>query len=76
MEVVDSKHWFKPMEVAKMGLIKNSRGAESSVMGNYNFILELIKSGRLKAKNYSPGSQRPYYLVSETEIEKYHSNNG
>lgn len=56
-----------------MGLIKNSRGTTASQAGNYNYILELIKSGRLRAKNYSVGSKKAYWLVPESEIVRYHN---
>lgn len=65
--------WFTPMEIAKQRLIVNSKGDSSTISGNYNFVLELIKSGRLRAKNYSTGSVRPNWLVSEDEIARYQS---
>ena len=60
------------MEIAKLGLIKNSQGDGSTVSGNYNYILGLIRTGRLRAKNYSIGKKKAYWLVPETEIERYH----
>lgn len=65
--------WYKPMEIAKLGLINNSRGDKATVSGNYNFILELIKSGKLRAKNYSVGTQRQNWIVREDEIERYNA---
>lgn len=59
------------MEIAKQGLIQNSKGDLGTISGNYDFVIELIKSGRLKAKNYSNG-KKPYYLVPEDEILRYH----
>jgi hypothetical protein len=51
-------------------LIKSSgSGGEH---GNYAFIINLIKSGDLKSKNYCK-TGRQYYLVSEKEIKKYHN---
>lgn len=67
-----SKTWYRPREIARLGLIKNSTGGDNEA-SNYNFILELIKSGQLKAKNYSRGKKMSYYLVSEDEIARYHS---
>lgn len=72
MQQIENKIWYKPMEIAQMGLIKSSLGDKGAVIGHYNFILELIKSGRLRAKNYSTGSKRPYWLVPEDEIARYH----
>lgn len=72
MKAIDGKNWYKPMEIAQLGLIQNSKGMRGSVAGNYNFVLELIKSGRLRAKNYSIGAAKPYWLVPESEIQRYH----
>lgn len=69
-EVYDQK-WYTPLEIARLGLIKNSRGDQASVLGNYNFILKQIKAGRLRAKNYSTGTKRPNWLVSEEEIKRF-----
>lgn len=66
------KTWYKPMEIAKLGLIKNSKGDRSTVAGNYNFVLELIRTGHLRAKNYSQSGGKPYWLVPEDEITRYH----
>lgn len=72
MRTTNNKKWYTPMEIVKLGLIQNSRGGNSTVRGNYNFVLELIKSGRLRAKNYSTGDQRANWLVPEDEIARYH----
>lgn len=71
MKLILGKKWYRPTEIADKGLIQNSRGDASTPRGNYNFILELIKSGQLKANNYSAGV-KAYYLVCEDEIERYH----
>lgn len=65
------KKWYKPMEIAKLGLIKNSKGDAGTVAGHYDYIIELINSGRLRAKNYGK-SKHPYWLVPEDEIARYH----
>lgn len=72
MKTLYNKKWYTPMEVAKLGLIQNSKGDKSTISGNYNFVLELIKSGRLRAKNYSHGRVRNNWLVPEDEIARYH----
>ncbi len=67
-----SKKWYRPMEIAKLGLIKNSTGGDN-VNSNYVYILKLIKTGRVRAKNYSAGkTDMVYWLVPEDEIERYH----
>lgn len=71
MKTIYGKRWFTPMEIAKQGLIQNSKGDRATVSGNYNFVLELIKAGRLHAKNYAKG-KKPYWLVPESEIVRYH----
>lgn len=68
MEATEVK-WYKPREIARLGLIRNSKNS-SSEDANYLFIIALINSGRLKAKDYSTKSRR-YYLVSEKEIHRY-----
>lgn len=67
---VKTEKWYKPRDIARLGLIKNSKG-EDNESRNYFFILSLIKSGKLKAKNYGSGS-RAYFLVAESEIQQYH----
>lgn len=73
MKVINGKKWYKPREIAKLGLITNSTGNDNED-GNYNFILELIRNDRLKAVNYSVGNKLAYYIVCETEIQEYHNN--
>lgn len=60
------------MDIAKLGLIQNSKGDQATVSGNYNFVMELIKSGRLRAKNYSTGKIRKNWLIPHDEITRYH----
>lgn len=70
MKIHEGQKWYRPREVAALGLIRNSTGGDNED-SNYNFILVQIKSGRLKARNYSEGKTRAYYLVSEESIKKY-----
>lgn len=72
MRTLYHQKWYTPMEVAKQGFIQNSKGDEGTVRGRYNYILELIGSGKLAAKNYSTGNLRPNYLISEKAITNYH----
>lgn len=65
-----TKQWYRPREIAKLRLITNSVDSEKE-SSNYDFILELIKRGELKARNYSKSDYRPYWLVSAKEIERY-----
>lgn len=67
---IQHQKWYRPREIVDMGLIVNSRGKPS-----YDRILELIKSGELKAKNYSIASKKkdtnPYYLVLGADLVTY-----
>lgn len=69
MRKIEGKKWYKPREIAVLGLIKNSTGGDN-VESNYNFILKLIKAGKLAAKNYGIGGT-PYWMVSEDEIKRW-----
>lgn len=62
---------YKPSEIAKEGLIRNSVNSDNYI-ANYQFVLKLIKAGRLKAKDYGSGS-RKYWLVSADEIKRYNA---
>ena len=66
-----SPKWYTPREIANLGLIQNHKGDHGTPAGHYNYVLELIRTGRLKAKNYSTG-KRPFWLVPESEIARYH----
>ena len=69
MKTLYGKKWYKPREIAELGLIKNSIDSEK-VLSNYWSILRLIKSEKLKAKNYcTTGKQM--WLVSEDAIKEY-----
>lgn len=68
---IDPKKWYRPREIAKSRLITNSLDSEKE-SANYDFILELIKRGELKARNYSKTEYRSYWLVSGKEIQAYH----
>lgn len=72
MKTLYNKKWYTPMDIARRGLIQNSRGDKGTISGHYNFILELIKSDELLARNYSHGKKRANWLVAETEIQRYH----
>lgn len=66
---IDHKKWYRPREIAALGVITNSRGNPS-----YDRVLELIKSGELKAKDYSLKSKQgsnPYFLVLGEDLVTY-----
>lgn len=65
------RNWYTPMDIAKQRLITNSKGENSTIQGDYFFVLRLIKRGVLPAKNYSTGSVRQNWLVDEYDIDKY-----
>lgn len=70
MKLYEGKKWYRPREIASLGLIRNSTGGDNED-SNYNFILVQIRAGRLKARNYSEGNSRAYFLVSEDAIKQY-----
>ena len=72
MKVAYGQKWYRPRDIARLGLIKNSTGGDRED-SNYAFILSLISTGRLRAKNHSKGKTgRPFWLVPEKEIARYH----
>ena len=68
---IEPNKWYRPREIARLRLITNSLDSEKE-SANYDFILELIKRGELKARNYSKTAYRSYWLVSGKEIQAYH----
>lgn len=62
--------WYRPREIAKLGLIRNSTNGDSED-SNYSFILKQIKAGRLKARNYSVSKTVSYWQVSEDAIKEF-----
>lgn len=71
MKTLYNQTWYRPREIARLGLIKNSKG--NTEAGNYHYVIMLIQTGRLKAKNYGRNPLRPRYLVPENEIQRYHN---
>lgn len=71
MKTSYGRRWYKPREIAQLGLIKNTMNSNSE-SSNYDFIINLITSGRLRHKNVGMASQARY-LVAEDEIERYHN---
>ena len=59
-------NYLRPSEIAKQKLITNSKGN-----GDYRYVLRLIESGRLKAKDRVLSGDKPYYVVHKDEIERY-----
>lgn len=72
MKVLYNRKYYKPREIARLGLITNSKGSDKED-SNYAFVLNLIKTGRLKAKDYSSKPDTHYWLVPEDEIVRYHN---
>lgn len=68
---IETKKWYRPREIARLRLITNSLDSDKEA-SNYDFILELIKRGELKARNYSKTEYRKYWLVQGKEITAYH----
>ncbi len=60
------KRYYKPSEIAKQNLIQNSVGR-----GDYRYVLRLIKRGELKAEVWNASGDKPYYIVSQDEIDSF-----
>jgi len=58
--------WYKPSEIAKRELIKNSVGK-----GDYRYVLRLIKRGSLHAEQWNVTGDKPYFVISQEEIDRY-----
>lgn len=71
MKQFRGQNWYTPREIARLGLIKNSRGGDK-LSSNHYFVLKLIHSGQLRAKNYSIGTKRKFWIVPASEIKRYH----
>lgn len=69
MIIYEGKKYFKPSEIAKLGLIVNGKGK-----GDYNMVLKLIREGELKAMVLNAGKKVEYSVVSEDEIKHYNDN--
>lgn len=67
--------FLRPSDIAKKGLIKNSLNS-TSWLQNYQFILNEIAAGNLKARTYGKGTKRKSYLVSEDEVKRYLAQRG
>ena len=72
MKELYSQKWYTPGEVARLRLIQNRQGDKSTFAGNYAYIMRLINSGTIKARDYSRGPIRSNWLIPESEIARYH----
>lgn len=66
MRIIAGVNYYSPREVAKMGLITNSRGKN-----DYGYVLRLVKSGKLNHKIVNEDSSIVYYMISEQDIHDY-----
>ena len=68
MLVINGMVHYTPKEIAEQGLIVNSRGKR-----DYSFVLRLVRAGKLEYRVFNEESKIPYYLIPETEIERYNN---
>lgn len=67
IEQIDPTKWYKPSEVASLGLIENSKGVRDK-----QYVRILIRRGLLAWRNYAMGEKgRNYYLIQGSEIIKF-----
>jgi hypothetical protein len=67
-EQIDPNREYRPMEIVNLGFIKNTKG--SGGYGAYNFVLNLIRAGKIKARNVGMGKV-PHFMVKGEDIIKY-----
>ena len=61
------QEWFKPSVIAKQNMITNSKG-----LGDYGYVVRLIKRGHLKARAWTSTSDgKKYWLVHIDEINRF-----
>jgi len=65
---IEKERWYKPREIAKNGWIRPPFG--KTEFSAYLYVLKLIKTRKLKAKNVGLG-QTPYFVVKGDEIVKF-----
>jgi hypothetical protein len=70
-EIRYGKRWYRPREIARQRLIVNSTGHDNED-SNYAYVLMLIRTKRLRAKDYSNSPRIHYWLVPEDEVARYH----
>jgi hypothetical protein len=61
---IEPRRWYKPMQIAKSGLIVNSVN-----QSDYNYVLRLIGSGKLQAQNYSTGEKAFFRVLGQWIID-------
>lgn len=64
-QAIDTSRTYNPREIARNGWILSQRGTRS-----YDAVVDLIKSGKLKATDMAYG-KKPRYRVSGLEILRY-----
>lgn len=63
MRIMWGVKYYRPREIAELGLITRGKSTWSS----YQYVLELLRYDQLRSLKSKSG----YYLVSEKEIERF-----
>ena len=63
---IDPTKEYKPSEIAENGWILNTKGKK-----DYLYVLNLIKGGKLRAKNHATLGQTKYFKVLGSDILTY-----
>lgn len=67
IEEINPNEWYKPRQIAEFGWVKTPSTKEISAI--YNYVLKLIKNGKLRAINYAEGEKGlNYYKVLGKDI--------
>ena len=65
---IDLKEWYRPSQISNYRWMLGYQGKNA-----YFYILELIKLGKLKAKNFGKG-KTPYYRILGSDLIEYLDN--
>lgn len=63
---IGADNWYTTSDIIKHRFVVNSRGDTS-----YMYVWRLINDGKLPARNFSPQSKRPYYMVRGADLIEY-----
>lgn len=73
MNTIDENRWYKTKEVARENWIQ--KPGVNLFSAKYNYILNLIKDGKLIAKNFGRGKIE-YFGIKGSEIKRFIQDEG
>jgi hypothetical protein len=70
-KTIDPDKFYVPKEIARNGWITSTG---NHYLSHYNFILRLIRAGKLRAQNYATGMKgMAYFRVKGSEILRFNA---